>query len=117
MRKINLLLLAVFVFTSSLLAQDLDRPGMYMDAMENAHKEMDQKYMAYMSASSHGKRARKVEKLRAQVVESISNTKSKVLDLPYYKGDNSLRQSNVDYINICYTIFNEDYAFTERKGG
>jgi len=110
MRKINLLLLSCFVFVSALIAQDLDRPGIYMDAMENAHKEMDQKYMAYMSASSHGKRARKVEKLRAQVLESINNTKSKVLDLPFYKGDNSLRQSNIDYISMCYSIFNEDYA-------
>ncbi len=110
MRKLNLLLLSCFFVVVNLLAQDLEKPGAYMTAMDNAHKEMDQKYMAYMSASSHGKRAKKVEKLRLQVVESISNTKSKVLDLPLYKGDNSLRQLNVDYINICYTIFNEDYA-------
>ena len=110
MRKMNLLLLSCFVFVSTLIAQDLEKPGMYMTAMENAHKEMDQKYMAYMSAASHGKRAKKVEKLRLQVVESISNAKSKVLELPLYKGDNSLRQINVDYINICYTVFNEDYA-------
>ena len=110
MRKFNLLLLSCFVFFATLMAQDLNKPDIYMDAMENAHKEMDQKYMAYMSAASHGKRAKKVEKLRLKVVESISNAKSKVMDLPLYKGDNTLRKMNVDYINICYTIFNEDYA-------
>ena len=89
MRKLNLLLLSCFFVVINLLAQDLEKPGAYMTAMDNAHKEMDQKYMAYMSASSHGKRAKKVEKLRLQVVESISNTKSQVLDLPLYKGDNS----------------------------
>lgn len=110
MRKVNLLLLACFVFITGLMAQDLERPGFYMQAMDAAHKEMDQKYMAYMSAASHGKRARKVEKLRLQVVESISNSKSKVLELPLFKGDNSLRKCYVEYIDICYKIFNEDYA-------
>ena len=110
MRKISFLLLSFSLFTIHLMSQDLSNPGTYMDAMGNAHKEMDQKYMAYTSACSHGKRARKVEKLRLQVLENITNTKSKILELPLYKGDNSLRQSNVDYINVCYTIFNEDYS-------
>ncbi|CAF3812525.1 unnamed protein product [Rotaria sp. Silwood1] len=71
---------------------------------------MDQKYMAYTSAVAHGKRARKVEKLRKQVLESIESTRYKLIDLPYYKGDNSLRQIHLDYIDFCYKIFNDDYA-------
>lgn len=109
MKKITLLF-TLFCLGISSFAQDLDQPGAYMTAISNAHKEMDQKYMAYTSAAAHGKRARKVEKLRLQVLESISNSRDKVADVPYYKGDNSLRQSNIDYINFCYTIFNEDYA-------
>ena len=109
MKKI-VLLFTLFYLSLSSFAQDLDLPGNYMNAISNAHKEMDQKYMAYTSAAAHGKRAKKVEKLRLQVLESISNSRDKVADVPFYKGDNSLRQSNIEYINFCYTIFNEDYA-------
>lgn len=109
MKKITLSIVLLCLWMAA-FAQDLDQPGAYMTAISNAHKEMDQKYMAYTSAAAHGKRARKVEKLRLQVLESISNSKDKVADIAYYKGDNSLRQSNIDYINFCYTIFNEDYA-------
>ena len=81
-----------------------------MTAVSNAQVEMDQKYMAYISASAHSRRARKIEKLRAQALESIDNAKYKTLALPKYKGDNSLRQASIDYIQICYRIFSEDYS-------
>ena len=66
--------------------------------------------MAYISAAAHSRRAHKVEKLRAQTLESIDNAKYKTIDLPKYKGDNSLRQASIDYIQFCYRIFNEDYS-------
>ncbi len=81
-----------------------------MTAISNAQMEMDQKYMAYISASAHSRRAKKVERLRTQALESIDNAKYKTIDLPKYKGDNSLRQASIDYIQFCYRIFNEDYT-------
>jgi hypothetical protein len=108
--KLKLLIACVLVASKLLVAQDLSMPGAYMNALSNAHKEMDQKYMAYTSATAHGKRARKVEKLRLQVLESITNSKYNVGDIPNFKGDNSLRQSLLEYINFCYTIFNDDYS-------
>ena len=109
MKKILSFLLVLLVSTVITQAQDLDNPGEYMSAMYKTHQEMDQKYMAYTSATAHGKRARKVEKLRLQVLETIEKTKDKIMDLPFYKGDKSLRQSNIDYVDFCYQIFNEDY--------
>ncbi|MEP6952403.1 MAG: hypothetical protein ABI863_24130 [Ginsengibacter sp.] len=91
-------------------AQDLSNPGDYMTAVSNAQKEMNQKYMAYMSAAAHGRKARKVDKLRQQALQSIDNSRFKTIDLPIYKSDNSLRQSSIDYIKLCYNVFNDDYA-------
>ncbi len=110
MKKLTSLFFFMLAFVVASIAQDLDQPGAYMTAISNTHKDMDQKYMAYTSAAAHGKRARKVEKLRLQVLENIQKTKDKLIDLPFYKGDKSLRQSNIDYVDFCYKIFNEDYA-------
>ena len=91
-------------------AQGYDDPVAYMSAISDPQHEMDQKYMAYMSAAGHGRRARKVEKLRMQTLQSINDTRYKIIALPVYKGDNSYRKSTIDYIQFCYNVFNEDYA-------
>src|SRR5215467_5655208 len=91
-------------------AQDIQtNPGDYMTAITKARGDMDTKYMQYVSAAAHGRRARKVEKLRQQVLDNITDCRYKTTDLPKYKGDNSLRQGSIDYIQFCYRIFNEEY--------
>jgi predicted DNA-binding protein len=103
------LIAAAFLCTVPAMAQDTD-PGGYMSAIGNAHVDMNQKYMAYMSAAAHGRRAKKVDKLRQQALNSILTGKDKTVQLSFYKGDNSLRQSSIDYIQLCYNVFNEDYS-------
>lgn len=108
MKKIKLFVLALQVCIC-VYAQDFTNPVKYMDACEKATVEMDQKYMAYISATAHGKRARKVEKLRKQVIESIEKAKVKLMDLPYFNGDKTSRQEYLDYVQVTYNIFTDDY--------
>src|SRR5579859_2592419 len=89
--------------------QNPDNPGEYITAIDKARGDMDSKYMQYMSAAAHSRRARKIEKLRQEVLDNIQQCKTKTADLPYYKGDNSLRKGSINYIQLCYNIFNEDY--------
>ena len=102
-------LLGLFFFSFAASAQDMDNPGTYMDAISKARGDMDAKYMQYISAAAHGRRARKVEKLRQEVLDKITDSRYKTTDLPYYKKDNSLRQASIDYIQMTYTVFSEDY--------
>src|ERR1700674_1694686 len=110
MRRFFYFLLFTFYLSIRGHAQVIENAGDYMTAMSNAQVEMDQKYMTYVSASAHSRRAKKIEKLRSQALESIDNAKFKTINLPKYKGDNSLRQASIDYIQFCYRIFNEDYS-------
>ena len=102
-------LLGLLFFGNTVHAQDMDNPGTYMGAVNKARGDMDTKYMQYLSYAAHGRRARKVEKLRQEVLDNITQSRYKTTDLPYYKGDNSLRQAAIDYIAMCYIIFSEDY--------
>jgi len=104
-----LLILACCSF-EKVSSQVIENAGDYMTQLSAARVEMDQKYMAYISAAAHSRRARKVEKLRSQTLESIANAKSNTIGLPKYKEDNSLRQASIDYIQFCYRIFNDDYS-------
>jgi hypothetical protein len=102
------MLLTLVLFSGSLKAQD--DPVKYMDAISSALQDMNKTYMAYLSAAAHSHRARKIEKMRQATLESITACRYKINDLSYYKGDNSLRQSSIDYVKLTYNVFNDDYA-------
>src|SRR6185503_19807693 len=87
-----------------------DDPGSYMNAISSAQLDMNKTYMAYISASAHSSRKRKIEKLRLQTVDNIVICQSNINYLPPFKGDNLFRQSSVNYVQLCYKIFNEDYV-------
>src|ERR1700722_503461 len=114
-RRLSLfLLMGSFLCAGSVTAQDsknpdLTNPGGYMTAISNARGDMDTKYMQYVSYAAHGRRARKVEKLRQEVLDKITESRYKTTDLPLYKGDNSLRQASIAYIQVTYNVFAEDY--------
>ncbi|MDB5134337.1 MAG: hypothetical protein JWP37_940 [Mucilaginibacter sp.] len=92
-------------------AQDITTdPGTYMNAISGAETNMDKAYMAYISASAHSARKRKIEKMRDQAVENIVICQNTINNLPAYKEDNSLRQSSINYVALCYKVFNEDYS-------
>jgi hypothetical protein len=101
------LLLAV---AGAALAQDLSTPVSYMAHFNDKIGVVNQTYMNYLSAVSHGKSARKVEKLRGKVVELIFNTRNDVAGTPPFKGDRTLRDAAAAYFKTCYIVFNEDYA-------
>lgn len=106
----SLIMLAFFSF-SSVKAQNIsENPVDYLTAVGNIQTEMNAKYMAYISAVAHGRRARKIEKMRGQTLEAITNSRYKTIELPLFKKDNTLRQSSIEYIQLCYSVFNEDYA-------
>lgn len=107
-RKLVFLLISSICITTT-QGQAIENPGEYMSAINSARGGMDAKYMQYLSAAAHGRRARKVEKLRGEVLETINQCKYKANDLPKFKGDNTLRQGAIDYMTLCYRVFNEDY--------
>lgn len=113
MKKGKHLSILIFCFLTIIAgpskAQNMDNPGDYISAFNKISAEMNAKYMQYLSAAAHGRRARKVEKLRQEVLENITQSRFKMTDLPQYKGDNSLRKANIDYVQLCYQVFNEDY--------
>ena len=101
-------LLFFFSFVSS--AQDFQNPGEYMNYIGKSNETVTEKYLYYLSAVSHGKSARKVEKRREGVLSLIYETRLLMQAMPPFKGDKSYRDSTVAYLKILYNVFNEDYG-------
>lgn len=110
--KKTLLMLAVFVisFSNSSFSQVYENAGNYLSFINKKSEELSATYLAYLSAVSHGKSARKVEKRRAEVVNAISATKYEIMGMPPWKGDKSLKDTTVAYLKILNIVFNEDYG-------
>lgn len=112
MRTINGTSILVFILlltaSTVLKAQD-DNPVEYMNMVNKAEEEANQKYLLYVSTAAHSGRVKKIEKMRQQAIDGIVNSRNKAIALPLYKGDKALRQSSIDYLNFLYLVFTDDY--------
>ncbi len=106
----TLLLLCIALRPSPAAAQSFETAVEYMDYIGKANESLTLKYMVYLSSVSHGKSARKVEKRRAEVLNSISETRYNIQGMPPFKGDKSYRDTSVAYLKMLNSVFNEDYG-------
>ena len=110
MKQFILLLFAVAGFGFTALAQDYSNPVEYMSAISKQRENVSKKFMAYTSAAAHGKRAKKVENLRAKLMDEVQEARMNISGMPSFKGDKSYRDSTVNFIKLYYNVLNEDYA-------
>jgi len=102
--------LLVIICSFDSFGQSYETPVDYMDHISKANQALTEKYLVYLSGVSHGKSARKVEKRRMELLQSISDTRFDIRGMPPYKGDKTLRDTTVAYLKILDNIFNDDYG-------
>ena len=91
-------------------AQDYNNPLEYMNTISQQRENISKKFMSYVSASAHGKRAKKVEALRDKLLDEVQEAKMNIQSMPSFKGDKSYRDSTVTFIKLYYNVLNEDYG-------
>jgi hypothetical protein len=106
---ISLALFLFFVCDKS-VAQDFENPGTYMGYISKQHQTVAKRFLAYNSASSHGKKAKKVEELKAKLLDEIQESRMNISGMPSFKNDKSYRDSAVSFMKLYYNALNEDYS-------
>ena len=110
-RSLWMFFIGLLFFAGKVIAQPTFESAVaYLDFINKKNEVLTTKYMVYLSAVSHGKSARKVEKRRIDVVNSINETKIDITTMPPWQGDKSFRDTTVAYLKILNTVFNEDYG-------
>lgn len=89
--------------------QQADSPVTHMTQITETDAGLQKKYLAYMSTLAHANSARKMEKRREELIASIDEAIRNAGKVPLYKGDQSLRETYVEYLQILLTVFQEDY--------
>lgn len=109
MKKCFVFAFAMLISTAAFPQGSSEGPVQHMQFMSSQDELLSKKYMSYMSEVAHGGRARKMEKRREDLVNSIRETMRECARVKPYKGDASLRDAYRDYYFVLLSIFNEDY--------
>jgi hypothetical protein len=110
MMRLSVFATLFLLLTSSLSAQPSgDSPVDYINYLNQLEENLSKKYLSYMSEVAHGNRARKMEKRRVELLNSVNEAIQAAGRLKPYKGDASLRDAFKGYWIVLNTIFKEDY--------
>jgi hypothetical protein len=101
------LFLLAFIFSNYCFAQE---SVAYLNEVSTLQENISKKYLTYTSSVSHGKSARKVEKNRMELLQTVNMSKAKATNMHAFKGDLSLKEALKNYFGILYNVLNEDYA-------
>jgi len=91
-------------------SQDFNTAGEYMDYISAEFTKISKDTWNYTSAASHGKKAKKVDNLRKELLSTVFEAIKKIEKMPKYEEDGSLRDSLVSYLKLNYNVMKKDYA-------
>ncbi|MEJ7586487.1 MAG: hypothetical protein WKI04_02885 [Ferruginibacter sp.] len=100
----------LFVVCSSALSQEFQNPGSYMSYISKQHETIAKRFLAYNSASSHGKKAKKVAELKAKLLDEIQESRMNIAGMPSFKNDKAYRDSSVSFMKLYFNALNDDYS-------
>src|ERR1700722_17000030 len=103
------LLLALLIFVAfSTQAQTFDDPVSYMAYISKQNENVSKKFLSYTSAASHGRGARKVDKLRQQLLNEFQESRENIASMGKYKGDWAYKDSSANFMKFYLNVLNDD---------
>lgn len=106
-KKITVFVLALLLSIGVSKAQTA---GEYMDDLSKDMKAISEASWEYVSATSHGNNAKKVDKKRLDLLEILNNSKNRVSQIGGFNGNTTYRDAVLKYLEMSFAIFNQDYA-------
>ena len=110
MKQLFITFIGMLFLQIASMAQDFDNSGAYMDHIGKQQENISKKFLAYVSASAHGKNARKVENLRSKLLDEVQEARMNIGSMPPFKGDKAYRDTSVGFMKLYYNVLNEDYS-------
>ena len=109
MKPLNTLTLSLFLLLF-LTTSAQQKAVQYMNNMGAPSMEIRKNMWKYTSTVAHSKNARKAEKKRQALLQSISDAKKTIRRMDDFEGNTTYRDSVLSFFKIYYHVLNEDYA-------
>jgi hypothetical protein len=82
----------------------------YLRYLGERDDKFSQKYVSYSSAIAHGTKARKLEKMRTDLIKEVKVNIADIGKLKPFKGDAALRDASKHYWTVLLHVMQEDYG-------
>lgn len=104
------LLLCLLISVPFVATAQYNSPVEYSDYIMKAYADVNKKYLSYSSAVAHGKRARKIEKLRNALLDEVLASRDMYKGMKGFKEQVAYKEAAVKYMQTTYTVLDQDYA-------
>ncbi len=91
-------------------AQNTSSAGEYMDYFSVEYVQIQQDMWDYARSVSHGRSARKVEKRRAELIQTVENAYRKAKSAKPFNNDSRYKDSVTHYFELTGIVLREDYG-------
>lgn len=81
----------------------------YLNQIGEYYSDIRKETWDYVSAMSHSRSARKVERKRVDLLKEMHKSKELVKHMPAFEKDYSFRDSVVAYLDLSFNVLNNDY--------
>jgi hypothetical protein len=108
--KLLLLICLTLSISSNSFSQSVSNAGEYMDYFSTEYLQIQQDMWDYTRSVSHGRSARKVEKRRAELIQSTGSALNKAKRAKPFNGKTAYRDSVVAYFTMIDIVLREDYG-------
>jgi len=110
-KHLPITLLLLLTFASALQVHAQKSPADYLSGIMMGEQQITEDFLSYISALTHGKSARKIEKRRTELLNAVAQAKSRISHAPSFTdGDSTVRVAALNYYTIDYNLLKEDYA-------
>ncbi len=100
-----------FIFASVVYSVGTEpSPVEYINQLNEDYRVLNKEMWSYTSAVANDKSARKIEKRRTQLLNSLKAASKKVAKADGYNGNTTYRDTMLLFLDLSYDIINEDYA-------
>lgn len=103
------IILSFFLSTNDVKAQNTREALIYMNELIEPIASLKDETWHYLKAVTRDKGARKVESKRKKLVKGTKTAKALTMKQKGFEGDDSLKTAIIDYLDMTYTILNEDF--------
>lgn len=103
----NVIAVALMLGVASVKAQTAVE---YLETVGKEFNNIQENTWDYTRSAAHGKKARKVEKRRKEVVEANQDAIKRIGKMGPFNGSTAFRDSALSFLKVNYAVLNEDYA-------
>jgi len=109
-KAISLLPVGILIFFGAINTngQSTQDAYTYLGTIGKEYLSISENYLKYVSSIAHNS-ARKAEKRRTDLLQTIAKSKSKIAGMPCYNNDCALRDSVISFLTLNYYVLNNDY--------